>query len=116
MLIAASYMTCRGRRMIQSSSPPRRTIRWAIAWRSVSLPAQLTRAGQVRVWDAVSWKNSTLTEFVHPCVVYAAKYQPEGTEPRIVATGGLDGLLRLWNRDDGVMLNAIPQHNRSDHH
>ena len=71
---------------------------------------------QVRVWDAVSWKNSTLTEFVHPCVVYAAKYQPEGTEPRIVATGGLDGLLRLWNRDDGVMLNAIPQHNRSDHH
>ena len=80
------------------------------------LPAQLTRAAQVRVWDAVSWKNSTLTEFVHPCVVYAAKYQPEGTEPRIVATGGLDGLLRLWNRDDGVMLNAIPQHNRSDHH
>eukprot|EP01043_Picozoa_sp_COSAG02_P061042 COSAG02_NODE_8113_length_2704_cov_1.884453_4_plen_99_part_00 len=62
---------------------------------------------QVRVWDAVSWKSLALTEFVHPCVVYTARFQPEGTEPRIVASGGLDGLLRLWDRDSGDMLMTL---------
>lgn len=72
---------------------------------------------QVRVWDAIGWKSLALTEFIHPCVVYTAKFQPQGAEPRIVATGGLDGLLRLWDRDKGTMLitlsiTLVPQHNR----
>jgi WD40 repeat protein len=71
----------------------------------------------VRIWDAVSWKTLALAELIHPCVVYTARFQPEGTGPRIVASGGLDGLLRLWNRDSGDMLmtlstSLVPQSNR----
>jgi WD40 repeat protein len=62
---------------------------------------------QVRVWDAVTWKSLALTEFIHPCMVYTARFQPEGTEPRIVASGGLDGLLRLWDRDSAQILMTL---------
>ena len=62
---------------------------------------------QVRIWDAVNWKGLALTELIHPCVVYTARFQPEGTQPRIVASGGLDGLLRLWDRDSGDMLTTL---------
>ena len=62
---------------------------------------------QVRVWDAVTWKSLALTEFIHPCVVYTARFQPEGREPRIIASGGLDGLLRLWDRDSAQILMSL---------
>ncbi|KAI8898327.1 WD40-repeat-containing domain protein [Globomyces pollinis-pini] len=57
----------------------------------------------VRVWgflDDGTVKHTGLLS--HPTFVYTAAFHPELNEPKIIATGAFDGIVRLWTHYRGV--------------
>lgn len=69
--------------------------------------------GIIRRWDAQTGK--LLAEYRHtsaflfpdtatPVPVYAINYRPDG---KIIASGGLDNVIRLWDSDTGSITNTI---------
>jgi WD40 repeat protein len=56
--------------------------------------------GSVRIWMFLgdgSVRPSSV--FLHPSYVYTAAFNPKAKSPRMVATGGYDGTIRLWEYD-----------------
>ena len=56
--------------------------------------------GSARVWDFGSVPTAeTSASLNHPVFVYAARFHPACTKPRIIATGAYDGVVRVFLYD-----------------
>lgn len=52
--------------------------------------------GDVKVWHSSGLNKQPVNTLAHPCNVYTAKFHPG--DSRLVATGGRDSIVRLWDR------------------
>ena len=61
----------------------------------------------IRVWDAASNRAEDALLYTLPQNARTAAYSPDG---KTIASGGSDNAIRLWNADDGALLNTLEGH------
>ena len=62
----------------------------------------------IRVWDAASNRAEDALLYTLPQNAITAAYSPDG---KTIASGGsYDGTIRIWNADDGALLNTLEGH------
>lgn len=66
--------------------------------------------GTAKVWNVQTFEPNAVLNLQHTNFVYTAQFHPKARNPRLILTGGFDGVIRIFSGTSGRLLSEMVGH------